>query len=101
MLIAVVIDTVTAAVSLKPTDSLPGTKQAQDVVNGLAFLALVVCLGALVAGGATWAVSNWTNNSHYASKGKTGTLVALGGAFLIAAAAALINYATGLGGAVK
>lgn len=92
---------VLGAVSLNPSDDLPGTKQAQTVVNGLAGVALIICLGAVVAGGATWAISSYSNNSQYASKGKTGTFLALGGAFVIAAGAALINWATGLGGAVK
>ena len=92
---------VLAAVKLTPSDDLPGTKQAQTVINGMAGVALIVCLGAIVIGGATWAVSSWSHNSQYASKGKTGTFLALGGAFVIAAGAALINWATGLGGAVK
>jgi hypothetical protein len=89
---------VTAQVDLRPDPSaLPGTAQLQSLVNGLAFWALIACLGAIAIGGGMWAFGGRANNYNAVGNGKT--LVAGGaiGAALVGGAAAIVNFFVSVG----
>lgn len=78
--------------------ALPGGAQLQQIVNGLAGLALIALAGAAVTGAVWWA---WgASNSHPGAivSGKRMVLVAAGAALVVGATPALINFFRALGG---
>ena len=81
--------------------TLPGGPQLQKLVNGLAGFGLIVLVGAAVAGAVLWAVGSAHSNVQAVHNGKRMVLVALAGAMVIGAAAALVNFAQDLGGQVR
>ncbi len=89
-------------VNLNPeSDALPGHASLQKLLNGLAALVLLACLGGLLLGAAQWALGSKSNNYSHASDGKQKVLYALIAAFVAGAAAALINFFYASGSAVK
>lgn len=90
-----------AQVSLRPdVSALPGGPQLQQLVNGAAGFALVVLVGAIAGGAVLWAVGAAGANYNQIGTGKRMVLLALGGAAIIGAAAALVNFFNALGGQV-
>lgn len=90
-----------ADISVKPNPSgLPGTQALEKLVNGLAAIALLGCGAALVLGAAQWGLGQRANNYSQAADGKTKMLYGIGGAFVVGAASALINFFYGAGTAV-
>ncbi len=90
------------AVSISPDpDGLPGHPALQKLINGLAALTLLACIGGLLLGAAQWALGTKSNNYSHASDGKQKVLYALLAAFVIGAGAALINFFYDSGSAVK
>ena len=86
--------------------SLPRECQAwepelKELVNGLAAVALLGCVAGVLIGAAQWALGSRSNNYSHASDGKSKVLYGLLGAFVIAAAAAVINFFYSSGSAVK
>lgn len=91
-----------AAVKVKPNPSgLPGTPALEKLVNGLAAVALLGCVAGVLIGAAQWALGSRSNNYSHASDGKSKVLYGLLGAFVIGAAAAIINFFHSAGSAVK
>jgi hypothetical protein len=89
-------------VKLNPApEGLPGSPVLQELVNGLAFWALIAALAALVVGAALWAWASHAQNHHYAANGRRAAGVAALAALLIGAAPALINFFAEAGGKVK
>ena len=89
---------VLAQVSVNPdSGALPGGRQLQQLVNGLAGWALIILSGAVVAGAAWWASGSANSNYNSINGGKRMVLISTGSAILIGAAAALINFFTALG----
>jgi hypothetical protein len=80
---------------------LPGSPQAQQLVNGLFFWALLASLAGLFISIATYAVANRLGNHHYAQTGKVGILVMGPLAMIAGAGPALINFFADLGQQVK
>ncbi len=80
---------------------LPGSEVLQNLVNGLAFWALLAALAALVVGAAVWAWASHAQNHHHAVNGRRAAGVAALAALLIGAAPALINFFAEAGDQVK
>lgn len=78
--------------------ALPGGAQLQQIVNGLAGLALIALAGTAVAGAVLWAVSAANSHPGGIVGGKRMVLVASGAALVVGAAGALINFFRALGG---
>ena len=93
--------TLLAQVSADPDVSqLPGGDVLQNLTNGIAGWALVLCLVALVISAAAWALGSNSQNYQYTVAGKKGVIVSGLAALLIGAAPALINFFFNAGGSV-
>jgi hypothetical protein len=80
-------------VSVNPNPGgLPGVEALQKLLNGLAALGLLACVGAFVLGAAQWGFGGRAQNYSQASDGKERMLKSLAGAFAIGAVAAVINF---------
>lgn len=89
---------VLARVTVTPdSNQLPGTSQLLNVLNGLAFWALIACVAAVLIGAGAWAFGS--RGGHYGAIGSGKTLVAGGviGGFLVGAASAIVNFFQGVG----
>jgi vacuolar-type H+-ATPase subunit I/STV1 len=84
---------------VKPDASrAPGGKGLQDAINVFAFYGLLAAIAGFLLGGAVWAVGGRAGNDYAAQGGKVGMAVAVGVAFLIGAATAIITFAFNAGG---
>ena len=63
----------------------------------IAVYTLLACLAGFLLGGAVWAIGGRIGNDYTAAGGKVGMAVAVGVAFLVGAAAAILQFAYGLG----
>lgn len=89
-------------VKLNPDPTgLPGSQVLQELVNGLAFWALLAALAGLVGGCIVWAAAAQSSNHHLAGRGRMGTLACAVAALLIGAAPALVNFFADAGQQVK
>ena len=89
---------VLAQVSIKPDKSkAPGARGLEDVVNGFAWYALIAAAAGFLIGGACWAIGGRIGNDYTATGGKVGMAVSTGVAFLVGAAAAILNFAYNTG----
>jgi hypothetical protein len=75
----------------------PGAAGIQSAINVIAVYALLACTAGFLLGGAVWAVGGRVGNEHTAVGGKIGMAVAVGVAFLVGAAAAILQFAYGIG----
>jgi hypothetical protein len=75
----------------------PGASGIQSAINVVAVYTLLACLAGFLLGGAVWAIGGRIGNDHTAVGGKIGMAVAVGVAFLVGAAAAILQFAYGLG----
>lgn len=82
-------------------NGLPGVPALDKLVDGLAAVALLGCAAGLVIGALQWALGSRSNNYSHASDGKSKVLYSLIGAFLVGAAAAVINFFYDSGAAVR
>ena len=48
------------------------TTTLQNLIDGLAFWALLACLGAMILAAAVWAFAAHSNNHHYSANGRRG-----------------------------
>jgi hypothetical protein len=80
---------------------LPGSRVLQDIVDGLAFWALLGCLAAMIAAAAIWAFAAHSNNHHYSANGRRGLLVSAMAALAIGASAAIVNFFAEAGDKVR
>jgi hypothetical protein len=91
-----------AQVSVDPNPSgLPGGQAVQNLVGGIAYYALIVVVGAFLAGMALMAFGSLSSNPRSSALGKATAVVSLLAAFGIGAAAAIINFFYGAGGSVS
>ena len=91
-----------AAVSVKPDPSaLPGLAALEKLIDGLAAVALLACVAGVLIGAAQWALGSRSNNYSHASDGRSKVMYGLLGAFVIGAAAAIINFFYSSGQAVR
>jgi Family of unknown function (DUF6112) len=75
----------------------PGAKGIQSAINVIAVYTLLACLAGFLLGGAVWAIGGRIGNDHTSVGGKIGMAIAVGVAFLVGAAAAILQFAYGLG----
>lgn len=76
----------------------PGGKGLQEAINVFGFYGLLAAIAGFLLSGAVWAVGGRGGNQMAADGGKTGMAIAVGVAFLIGAAAAIIRFAFNAGG---
>lgn len=87
-----------AGISGQPDpNGLPGSSALQQLINGIAFWALLASLGGLLISAAVWALSAHSGNYHHATVGRRGTIVSAIAAFLVGAAPAIVNFFENLG----
>lgn len=80
-------------VSIKPNaGGLPGDAAVEKLLNGCAWLAMIACSAAFLAGAAQWAWGSKSNSYSHASAGRDKMMYGAGGAFGVGAAAAVINF---------
>ena len=75
----------------------PGAAGIQSAINVIAVYTLLACLAGFLLGGAVWAIGGRVGNEHTAVGGKIGMAVARRRGVLIGAAAAILQFAYGLG----
>jgi hypothetical protein len=93
---------VLAQVSAKPDPKgLPGSDQAEGLVNGLFFYTLLACLAGLLISVIVWVFASRSQNYHHAANGRAGTIIAGIGALVTGAAPALINFFQHVGSQVR
>ena len=91
-----------AAVKVNPnSNALPGMPAAEKLVDGLAAFILLGCAVGALLGIGQWVLGSRTNNYSQADSGRSKVAIAAGGAFLVGALAAIINFFVTAGGAVK
>jgi hypothetical protein len=90
-------------VSVPPPDAsqLPGSTALSNLVAGVEYLALLILVGAMAWFGVEWAVAHHTNNPYHLQAGKMGFIRSAGGAILVGAAAALVNFFFHVGGQIR
>ena len=89
-------------VSVDPKASgLPGSKVLQQLIDGLAFWALLACLAGVILSAAIWAFAAHSNNHHQSANGRRGLLVSSAAALAVGASAALVNFFAEAGERVK
>ncbi|MGV8965224.1 MAG: DUF6112 family protein [Cellulomonas sp.] len=81
-------------------DGLPGLAVVKSIVGALLTWGLVACVAGLVVSVIVWAIAHQQGNYSHASGGKTGVLVAAGGALLIGGANAIVTFFSGLGAGI-
>jgi hypothetical protein len=79
---------------------LPGLSVLKQIVGALLTWGLVACVAALVVSVMIWALGHHGGNYSQATTGKTGVLVASGGALLIGGANAIVAFFSGLGAGI-
>ena len=79
---------------------LPGLAVVQQIVGALLTWGLIACVAGLVVSVIVWALAHQQGNYSYASSGKTGVIVAAGGALLIGGANAIVAFFSGLGSGI-
>ena len=84
----------------KPT-GLPGSRVLQQLIDGLAFWALLACLAGVILSAAIWAFAAHSNNHHQSANGRRGLLVAAAAALAVGASAALVNFFVAAGEKVR
>lgn len=80
---------------------LPGSEVLQQFIDGLAFWALLACVGAVLVSATVWAFAAHSNNHHYSANGRRGLLVAAAAALAIGAGPALVNFFAEAGDKVR
>jgi hypothetical protein len=87
-----------AQVDVKPDDSkAPGINALKDLVNGLAAYAVIAAVAAVLLGGIAWALGERMGYDRASMVGKGGVIAGFGLAFLVGAAAAIVNFALATG----
>jgi hypothetical protein len=78
-------------------NGLPGLDVLRHMVGALLTWGLVACVAGLVVSVIVWALGHQQGNYSHASSGKTGVVVAAGGALLIGGANGIISFFSALG----
>ena len=81
-------------------DGLPGLAVVKSIVGALLTWGLIACVAGLVVSVIIWALAHQQGSYQHASTGKTGVLVAAGGALLIGGANAIVEFFSGLGAGI-
>ncbi|MGQ0843058.1 MAG: DUF6112 family protein [Sporichthyaceae bacterium] len=78
-------------------NGLPGLEVLRELVGALLTWGLVACVAGLVVSVIVWAFGHHQGNYSHASSGKTGVLVAAGGALLIGGANGIVGFFAAMG----
>ncbi|MGQ0631605.1 MAG: DUF6112 family protein [Sporichthyaceae bacterium] len=78
-------------------NGLPGLEVLRELVGALLTWGLIACVAGLVVSVIIWALGHHQGNYSHASSGKTGVLVAAGGALLIGGANGIIGFFSAMG----
>ena len=81
-------------------DGLPGLAVVRSIVGAWLTWGLIACVAGLVVSVIIWALAHQQGSYQHASTGKTGVLVAAGGALLIGGANAIVGFFSGLGAGI-
>lgn len=96
------VQVMTAQVTLTPDSGQgPGGAQLQQLANWFAGMAMIGCVAAMVFHALRWGWGSQQHNMARVQDGKEGVGRSAMVAGVIAAAAALVNFAAGLGSAVQ
>ena len=79
---------------------LPGLGVLRSLVGALLTWGLLACVAGLVISVIVWALGHQSGNYSHTSSGKTGVLVASGGAILIGGANAIVTFFSNLGSSI-
>jgi Family of unknown function (DUF6112) len=79
---------------------LPGLDLAKQIVGALLTFGLIASVAGVAISALVWSLSAHNGNSHYASRGKSGVLVAAGAAILIGGADALVTFFQNAGSSI-
>jgi hypothetical protein len=82
-------------------DGLPGLTVLRQIVGALLTWGLLACVAGLVVSVIIWALAHHNGNYTHTTTGKTGVLVAAGGALLIGGANAIITFFSNLGAGIR
>jgi Family of unknown function (DUF6112) len=82
-------------------DLLPGSTALSNLVSGVEYLALLGLVAAMAWFGLEWAIASQSGNPYHVQSGKVGFMRAAGGAILVGASTALINYFWHVGGQIR
>ena len=82
-------------------NGLPGLSVLKQMVGALLTWGLLACVAGLVISVIVWALAHHQGNYSHASTGKTGVLVAAGGALLIGGANAIVTFFSNLGAGIR
>jgi hypothetical protein len=82
-------------------NGLPGLTVVREIVGALLTWGLIACVAGLVVSVIVWALGHHQGNYSHASSGKTGVVVAAGGALLIGGANGIISFFSALGSQIQ
>ncbi len=81
-------------------NGLPGLEAAKKIVGALLTFGLVASVAGVAISALVWALSAHNGNSHYASRGKMGVVVAAGAAMLIGGADTIVAFFQNAGSSI-
>ena len=82
------------------TNGLPGVSEARKIVGAVLTFGLIASVAGLAISALAWALSSHNGNSYYASRGKTGVVIAAGAALLLGGADAIITFFQSAGASI-
>lgn len=82
-------------------NGLPGLDVLRELVGALLTWGLIACVAGLVVSVIIWALGHHQGNYSQTSSGKTGVLVAAGGALLIGGANGIISFFSAMGSRIQ
>jgi uncharacterized protein DUF6112 len=86
---------------IKPnTNGLPGMEAAKKIVGALLTFGLIGSVAGVAVSALVWALSAHNGNSHYASRGKMGVVIAAAAAMLIGGADTIVAFFQNAGGSI-
>ena len=82
------------------TNGLPGMDAARKIVGALLTFGLIGSVAGVAVSALVWALSAHNGNSHYASRGKMGVVIAAAAAMLIGGADTIVAFFQNAGGSI-
>ena len=82
------------------SNGLPGGDLAKKIVGALLTFGVIASVAGVAVSALVWALSSHNGNTHYASRGKTGVMVAAAAAILIGGADAIVAFFQNAGSSI-
>lgn len=79
---------------------LPGMSLARKIAGALLTFGLIAAVAGLAISALVWALAAHNGNSHYASRGRMGVVIAAAAALLIGGADAIVTFFQNAGGQI-